>query len=133
MLCGRELEVIRALFLSMVLINANNYVIILIGGKYMKCNKCHRNEYCLLKQHAIDSQPHIVKALKIEGSQWDRVHALKRACRGSGSSPGFLEDWIYESAITKIEAKKAIEIIVEKNSVDMNLFFDKCRHYKGPA
>lgn len=96
----------------------------------MKCNKCHRSEHCKLRVHAMESQPWIKKALDKE-DEWDKVHAVKRAMRGVGGGPGFIDDWIYEQVILRYEVEDIIKEIIKTGKVDMNLFFEKCRYYKG--
>jgi hypothetical protein len=97
----------------------------------MKCNRCHRCDSCKLRVLVMESYPFLQKAA-LEKNEWFRLHALKRAMRGVGGGPGFSDDWIFEGAISRHEVSEIINKISETGEININLFFEKCRHYTGP-
>ena len=98
-----------------------------------KCSRCHRRGTCSLRNLADLTLPWVEDALQSQGSDWDRAHAVHRALRGVGGSPGFVEDWLFEGALTKADVTELIDLIIEHNEVDLAILVRSCRHYVGPS
>ena len=97
-----------------------------------KCALCNRQNTCTLQQLAMRSLPFIRAARNTEGTDWDRAHAIRRAMRGHGGSPGFMEDWLFEGAITERDASGLIDSVLQTGNVDLAIISRDCRHYQGP-
>jgi len=98
-----------------------------------KCSHCHRRGTCSLRNLAVLTMPWVEDALKAQASDWDRAHSVHRALRGVGGSPGFVEDWLFEGAMTQSDVTRLIDLIVEHNEVDFADLVRSCRHYVGPS
>lgn len=98
-----------------------------------KCTHCQRRESCTLREHALLTLPWVAEALSCNGTDWDRSHAVRRALRGSGSSPGYVEDWLFAGAMTLQDISDLVESIVQGCEVDLATLCIACRHYLGPS
>jgi len=98
-----------------------------------KCARCHRRNDCALHDLAVSTLPWVEEAHASEGSDWDRKNAVRRALRGGGESPGFIEDWLFEGAITRDDASAMAEKILRSNAVSLAHLTARCRHYVGPV
>jgi len=74
----------------------------------------------------------VEEALQCDGTDWDRSHAVRRALRGCGSSPGFVEDWLFDGAMTPHDVTMLVESIVSGCRVELAHLCCACRHYLGP-
>ena len=98
-----------------------------------KCRHCQRRDDCTLREHAQDTLPWVVDALSCGATDWERTHAVRSALRGSGSSPGFVEDWVFAGAMTSDDVSVLVETIVLDGEADLATLCTSCRHYLGPA
>lgn len=98
----------------------------------LKCTRCHRDRECALRAMAELTLPWVQRALSSGGDDWDLRHSVRRALRGFGGSPGFVEDWLYEGAITSTAINEMLETILSSNEVSLALLTRDCRHYLGP-
>lgn len=97
-----------------------------------KCTYCRRRDDCALKELAMLTMPWVEEALRCEGTEWDRAHAVRRALRGCGCSPGFVEDWLFDGAMTPNDVTVMVELIVRGGAVELAQLCGACRHYSGP-
>lgn len=97
-----------------------------------KCTYCRRCDDCALKELAVLTMPWVEEALQCEGTEWDRAQAVRRALRGSESSPGFVEDWLFDGAMTPHDVTAMVELIVRGGVIELAHLCNACRHYSGP-
>jgi hypothetical protein len=100
---------------------------------HARCDLCIRAHGCALRHMAALSLPHVAAAAVAPGSDSQREHLVRRALRGSGASPGFVEDWIFAGALVDADATRMTDAIVAQGRVDLALLSRDCRHYVGPA
>mgnify|MGYP001814816149 CR=1 FL=1 len=97
-----------------------------------KCGRCFRSDYCSLKALAEQTLPWVVKALRFDGTDWDKAHRVRRALRGCGGCPGYVEDWELAGAIDRRDLPSLVESIIHSPRVTLELLCGPCRHYQGP-
>ncbi len=97
-----------------------------------KCTYCQRRADCALRDLAALTLPWVIEALQDECTDWDRAHAVRRALRGSGCSPGYVEDWKFVGAMTEADVTRLVEVVVRRGEVSFALLCSACRHYLGP-
>lgn len=76
--------------------------------------------------------PWVVAALRFDGTDWERAHRVGRALRGSGGSPGYVEDWELAGAVDEDDVRRLVDRIVRAPRVTLALLSEPCRHYQGP-
>lgn len=101
--------------------------------KQSKCERCHRRDDCALRDLVVLTLPFAVEAHAGAEGEWERVHAVRRALRGSGASPGYAEDWILAGAMESEDLDRLLESIARTGRVDLAALCEPCRHYVGPA
>lgn len=95
----------------------------------MKCERCHRHKNCNLLRYARETLPYLTE---IKGdSEWERRHNLSRALRGNATSPGFVEDWIIDKAMTPRDVRLLTNEILNEGA-SLERLVKRCRHYLGP-
>ena len=99
---------------------------------HIKCSFCHRRNDCALRDLAVLTLPWVAEAIQQEEDDWSQIHAVQRALRGSGYSPGFVEDWKFAGAMTQQDVNSLVETIVNLGEVNLGLLCRACRHYLGP-
>ncbi len=65
-------------------------------------------------------------------SDGEREVHVRRALRGVGSCPGFVEDWELAGAIAREDVPGLIERVLATAEVSLAVLCDPCRHYVGP-
>ena len=97
-----------------------------------KCQTCHRRADCTLRGLVDLTLPFAADACQRADGDWEREHAVGRALRGCGDSPGFVEDWILAGAMEQRDADALLRRIVASCRVDAADLTRACRHYVGP-
>jgi len=98
------------------------------GGK---CGRCLRSGECSLRALAEQTLPWVVAALRFDGTDWDKAHRVRRALRGCGGSPGYIEDWELAGAVAQNEIRRLVETIIKSPRVTLDLLCEPCLHYQG--
>jgi hypothetical protein len=75
----------------------------------------------------------VVQANEEGTNDWERTHAVRRALRGNGACPGYVEDWLVAGAMAERDVELLVESIVARAQVDMGVLCSSCRHYVGPV
>lgn len=81
---------------------------------------------------ALGTLPWVEEVLKNVCSEWDLSHGIARVLRGNNCSPGFVEDWKFQGAMTQRDVEKLTESITSCGTVCLALLCSPCRHYVGP-
>jgi hypothetical protein len=98
-----------------------------------KCESCHRRDDCALRDLLVLTLPFVVEAYSgSDDGEWERVHAVRRALRGTGSCPGYVEDWILAGAMEARDVDGIVREIARLDGVDLAALCRPCRHYVGP-
>jgi len=97
-----------------------------------KCVQCIRREGCNLLDLAAGALASVALAQESPGTQWDRTHVVRRALRGNAESPGFVEDWVVDGAMSDDDVGALVDDIVRDVAVDLPLLARACRRYLGP-
>lgn len=74
--------------------------------------------------------PWVIEAQKCGKDDWNRLHEIKRALRRGGGTSGFVDDWIYDSAMTQEEAQKLAEQLTRSGTATLADLCECCRHYQ---
>jgi hypothetical protein len=77
--------------------------------------------------------PWVAEASRASGTEWDRTHRIKRVLRGCGHSPGFVEDWKLAGALSSEDITEMVELVTNKQVVNLAHLCGFCRQYQGPA
>ena len=97
-----------------------------------KCEQCFRHDVCSLRPLAELTVPWVIEEQNKPASSWEKQHNIKRVLRGSGYSPGFIEDWELAGAMSSEETKELVELVVKSKRVTLALLTLFCRQYQGP-
>jgi len=97
-----------------------------------KCEMCHRRHDCSLRGLAELTRPWVAAAIRSSGGAWAQEQSVGRALRGSGESPGYVEDWILAGAMEQRDADLLVRTILSRGRVEVSDLTQACRHYVGP-
>lgn len=98
-------------------------------------NQCFKKKDCKLRYYAEQTIPFINRILGEEGEEIEREEKkikIARVLRGCGESPGFIKDWTFNCAIRRNKITKLINLIVDRDEIDLDFFCNYCQLYRGP-
>ena len=107
-------------------------VITVFSMTVSKCEQCLRHDVCSLRPLAELTVPWVVEEQTKSASSWEKRQNIKRVLRGSGYSPGFIEDWELAGAMSADDTKDLVELVVKSRKVSLAQLTLFCRQYLGP-